>query len=113
LRNQAVCLTVAAETGISAKEKSVSLLAYLLILALTAYLYTIIAAVIINWLVVLQVMNLRNPIAFKIHAVLRRLTEPSFKAVQKILPPVGGFDLSPIVLIIGITVLQRMLYGLM
>ncbi|TNE26942.1 MAG: YggT family protein [Alphaproteobacteria bacterium] len=84
----------------------------LLILALTVYLYIIIASVIVNWMVMLQVLNIRNPIAKKINDLLTRATDPAYKRIQKVLPPVGGFDFSPLVLLIGITMLQRLLYGL-
>lgn len=84
----------------------------LLILALTVYLYIVIASVIVSWLVMLQVMNLRNPLAKKINDLLTRATDPVYKRIQKILPPIGGFDFSPLVLLIGITLLQRLLYGL-
>ena len=84
----------------------------LLVLALTIYLYIVIASVIVNWLVVLQVLNIRNPVAKTMNDFLTRATDPAYKRIQKILPPVGGFDFSPLVLLIGITLLQRLLYGL-
>ena len=84
----------------------------ILILALTIYLYIVIASVIVSWMVMLQVLNIRNPIAKKINDFLTRATDPAYKRIQKILPPVGGFDFSPLVLLIGITLLQRFLYGL-
>lgn len=83
----------------------------LLLLALTIYLYIIIASVIVNWLVALQVMNLRNPIAKKIYELLTRATDPAYKRIQKILPPIGGFDFSPLILLIGISMLQRLIGG--
>lgn len=84
----------------------------LLILALTIYLYIVIASVIVSWMVMLQVLNIRNPLAKKIYDFLTRATDPAYKRIQKILPPVGGFDFSPLVLLIGITLLQKLLYGL-
>ena len=83
----------------------------LLVLALTVYLYIIIASVIVNWLVMLQVMNIRNPFARKINDLLTRATDPAYKRIRKVLPPIGGFDFSPLILLIGITMLQRLLYG--
>jgi YggT family protein len=48
-----------------------------------------------------------------IEAVLQQLTEPMLKPIRKILPPLGGLDLSVLVLIIGIQFLQMLLMDLL
>ncbi|AZN31690.1 YggT family protein [Pseudoalteromonas agarivorans] len=44
-----------------------------------------------------------------IEAVFHQLTEPMLKPLRKIIPPMGGLDLSVLVLIIGIQFLQMLL----
>ena len=48
-----------------------------------------------------------------IEAVFHQLTEPMLKPIRKILPPLGGLDLSVLVLIIGIQFLQMLLMDLL
>jgi YggT family protein len=46
------------------------------------------------------------------HAVFQfadRLTEPVLAPIRKVLPPVGGLDLSPLVLLIGLQLIRRLL----
>jgi YggT family protein len=40
-------------------------------------------------------------------AFLDRVTEPALAPIRRVLPPMGGLDLSPLVLIIGLQVLAR------
>ncbi len=43
---------------------------------------------------------------------LYRVTEPVLAPVRRVLPPMGGFDLSPLVVVIGIQILSQILIGL-
>jgi YggT family protein len=74
----------------------------LLALILDVYSMIVFAAVIVSWL------NLSpdNPIV----RVTRALTEPVLEPIRKILPDLGGIDLSPMVLLFGIQLLRRLLY---
>jgi YggT family protein len=74
----------------------------LLALILDVYSMVVFAAVIVSWL------NLSpdNPIV----RVTRALTEPVLEPIRKILPDLGGIDLSPMVLLFGIQLLRRLLY---
>lgn len=71
--------------------------------------YIIFAEVIMSWLVAFRVLNVDNRIVGMIWYYLRRLTEPMMKPVRKILPPMGGLDFSPIIVLIGLSVLQNIL----
>lgn len=42
-------------------------------------------------------------------SVLFRLTEPLFQPIRRALPAAGPFDFTPLIVIIGITILQRLL----
>jgi YggT family protein len=52
---------------------------------------------IMSWLVNFQVLNLRQPLVAQIWDGLSRLLEPIYGPIRRILPPMGGLDLSPLV----------------
>jgi YggT family protein len=80
------------------------------------YTFIIIAAVVSSWLIAFGVLNTANHLVRQIVHVLYALTEPLFRRVRKIIPPIGGLDLSPIVVLIGVQfmnyVLDNLLYYL-
>jgi YggT family protein len=77
---------------------------------LLVYLYTlvIIAAVVVSWLVAFGVLNTYNRFARMVVGTLDSLTEPIFRRVRRIIPPMGGLDLSPLIVMIILWVLQRL-----
>jgi YggT family protein len=79
----------------------------LLINIISLYMIIILAWVISSWLVNFGVINLRNPTARSIVSLLERLVQPAVRPIQRILPPMGGLDLSPIVLFLGLGFLQN------
>lgn len=78
----------------------------LLSMILDVYFYAVIASVIISWLA----PNSYHPAP----QLISQLTEPLFKLARKVVPPIGGLDLSPILIFLVIQVvqlqLQRLLY---
>ena len=80
-----------------------------LLAVLSLYTWVIIASVIASWLVNFGVINIHNQFARMIVSALYGLTEPLFAQVRRILPPFGGLDLSPIVVLLGIFFLERLL----
>jgi YggT family protein len=74
---------------------------------LDLYTYIIIAAVIVSWLVGFGVINTHNQIARVVVRTLDALTEPVFGPIRRILPPMGGLDLSPLIALLLIFFLQR------
>ncbi len=70
------------------------------------YTAVVIAAVIASWLVAFGVLNLSNPLARQLVQILDALTEPVFRRVRKIVPPIGGLDLSPVVVLIVLQLVQ-------
>jgi YggT family protein len=88
------------------------MLIILLIKALNIYLWLIIASVLISWLIAFDVLNLRNKYVYKVCNVLNKLVEPPMAKVRKIIPPVGGIDFTPMVIIFGIYLIQSFLLSL-
>jgi len=81
----------------------------LVIVVLDLYTYIIIAAVIVSWLVGFGVINTHNQIARVVVRALHAITEPVFGPIRRIIPPLGGLDLSPLIALLLIFFLQRWL----
>ena len=80
-----------------------------LLLILQLYTYVIIAAVIASWLVAFGIINAYNPIARSVLRALHGLTEPLLAPIRRIMPALGGLDLSPLIALILIYFLQRLI----
>jgi YggT family protein len=85
----------------------------LLLLALDIYLWLIIFTVIVSWLVAFDVLNTRNRWVYLLCEWLNRLTNPVVQRVRRYVPPIGGIDLTPMVIIFGIWLLQTLLISLL
>lgn len=81
------------------------------LIVLDLYTYVIIAAVIASWLVAFGVINTYNQAARTVLRILHSLTEPVFGPIRRILPPMGGLDLSPMIALLLIIFLQRWIAG--
>ena len=80
---------------------------WLIMTILQLYIYVIIAMVIMSWLVAFGIVNRSNPYVRQFSYVLDRLTEPVFRPIRRILPDLGGLDISPVIVLLGIMFLQR------
>ena len=69
--------------------------------------YLIIASVVVSWLVAFGVLNTRNDVVYRILDMLNRVTEPLLRPIRRLIPPMGGLDLSPMIVLLIIYVLQR------
>jgi YggT family protein len=76
------------------------------------YIYILIAAAVLSWLIAFNVVNVRNPIVGMVADFLYRVTEPALRPIRNILPNLGGIDISPIILIIGLMFLEQLIYWL-
>jgi YggT family protein len=81
-------------------------IAALLIEVLEIYKWIVILAVIVSWLTAFNVINVHNNFVRTVLRILLALTEPVFRPVRKVLPPIAGLDLSPIVVFVIIWFLQ-------
>ena len=76
---------------------------------LQLYVYVLIAAAVLSWLIAFNVVNTRNDIVRAIGNALYQMTEPVLRPIRKILPNMGGLDLSPIVVILIIIFIQSVI----
>jgi YggT family protein len=87
-------------------------IARFLIFVLDVYMWIIIAEVVISWLIVFDVINIRNPKAQNLLNIIAKLTRPVMEPIRKVIPPIAGLDLSPVIAIFGIMLLQQVIYGI-
>jgi YggT family protein len=81
-------------------------IAALLIQILEIYKWVVILAVIVTWLTAFNVINVHNNFVRTVLRILMALTEPVFRQIRKVIPPIAGLDLSPIVVFLLIWFLQ-------
>lgn len=82
-----------------------SILQILLLIIQVAW-FIVIIHIILSWLINFQVLNLRQPIVASVWEGTSRLLEPAYSRIRKFLPNLGGIDLAPLVLLIGLYALE-------
>ena len=82
------------------------MLVYLINLAIDIYIAIIVVQVIVTWLIAFDVINATNEQARNLVALLKKLTDPVYKPLQKYIPPIGGIDITPLVVIILLCILR-------
>lgn len=73
---------------------------------ITLYTYIIIASVVMSWLMAFGVINANNPIVRSIWQLVNALTEPLLGPIRRMMPNLGGIDISPIILLLACTFVQ-------
>lgn len=73
---------------------------------LTLYVYVLIAAAVLSWLMAFNIVNPRNQFVGMIGNLLYQITEPVLRPIRNILPDLGGIDISPVVVILIIVFIQ-------
>jgi YggT family protein len=71
--------------------------------------YLIIAVAIMSWLVAFGVVNMRNSLVRSIWDAACAITDPMLRPIRRILPSMGGLDLSPLVLILILQFCQNVI----
>ncbi len=79
---------------------------------ITIYIWLLVASAVLSWLIVFSVVNTRNPIVHSVGDFLYRITEPALRPIRNILPNLGGIDISPVILIIGLLFLRQLIFWL-
>ncbi|MEL6298974.1 MAG: YggT family protein [Pseudomonadota bacterium] len=76
---------------------------------LTLYTYVVLASVIFSWLIAFNVINPSNQFVRSIWQALDAVTEPVLRPIRRMMPDLGGIDISPIVLLLGIFFIQSVI----
>lgn len=83
-----------------------------LVMLIELYTWVIILTVVVSWLVIFDVLNTKNKIVYRICDFLNRITNPVMLRVRRFVPPIGGMDLSPLVVLLGLWLLKAILFSL-
>ncbi|WP_377510320.1 YggT family protein [Octadecabacter sp. R77987] len=81
----------------------------ILLLLLDVVWFFIIAHFIMSWLISFQVLNIRQQFVSQVWYGLSRLLDPIYAPIRRILPPMGGLDLAPLVALIGLQIVRILL----
>jgi YggT family protein len=73
------------------------------------YIYILIATAVLSWLIAFNVVNTRNDLVRNIAHFLYSVTEPVLRPIRNMLPSMGGIDISPVILMIGLMFLERLI----
>lgn len=77
-----------------------------LLLILGVVRFFVIAHFIMSWLIRFEVLNIRQEFVGQVWSTLERILHPIYSRVRRFLPDLGGIDLSPIVVLVGIEILR-------
>jgi YggT family protein len=80
-----------------------------ILLVLQIYVWLLIAAAVLSWLVAFNVVNTRNQFVSTIGDFLYRITEPVLRPIRSVMPNLGGIDISPVIVILIIFFLQSVI----
>jgi YggT family protein len=94
---------------------SFSLLATLLFafdLVISLMIWVLVANAVLSWLVAFDVINLRNRIVSQIYRMLDALTRPILRPIQRVIPPLGNVDISPLIALLILMVVRFFVHSL-
>lgn len=83
------------------------MIGYLLSLAIQFYILVIIVQVAVSWLLAFEIINPQNQQARNLTRLLDRITDPVYRPLRKYVPPIGGIDITPIIVIFGLSLIER------
>ena len=81
----------------------------LLFVVLDIYKWILIISAVMSWLIAFNVINTRNQFVYTVSDMLYRLTEPVLRPIRRVVPSMGGLDISPIIALLLIFALQRLI----
>ena len=81
-------------------------LGMILLQALNIFWFILIAHIIMSWLINFGVLNIYQPVVRAIWEGLNRILEPIYRPLRRLLPPMGGLDFTPIIVLFGVYALR-------
>ncbi|MBB4350945.1 YGGT family protein [compost metagenome] len=79
-------------------------------LALNLYTWILIASAIFSWLFAFNVINSSNQFVDAIGRFLYNVTEPVLRPIRRVMPNLGGIDISPIIVLLLIFFLRSFMW---
>lgn len=71
--------------------------------------FFVIAHFIMSWLIQFQVLNIRQQFVAQVWYGLNRVLEPIYGPIRRIMPNMGGIDLTPLVVLLGLQAITILL----
>jgi len=84
----------------------------IVLIAIELYMWVVIIGVVLSWLVTFNVINTSNRFVYMVGDFCYRATEPALGRIRRVLPNLGGLDLAPLVLILGLMFLKGVIVNL-
>lgn len=81
----------------------------IVMVVLNLYTWVIIVGAILSWLIAFGVVNIRNDLVRSIWNLFLAVTEPFLRPIRNFLPSMGGIDISPIILLLIIMLIERII----
>lgn len=81
----------------------------LILLILNLYTWVIIISAVLSWMLAFNVLNYNNQVVRSIWQAINALTEPLLRPIRNRMPNLGAVDISPVVLLLGIFLLERII----
>jgi YggT family protein len=81
----------------------------IVLIVLDLYIWLLIASAILSWLIAFNVVNTRNQFVAAVAEFLFRITEPVLAPIRNMMPSFGGLDISPIIVILIIMLIERVI----
>ena len=81
----------------------------IVLVVLEIYVWLLIAAAVLSWLIAFNVVNTRNQFVAVVGDFLFRITEPLLAPIRQRMPNLGGIDVSPVILILLIFLIERII----
>ena len=78
---------------------------------ITLYTYVVIASAILSWLIAFNVINYQNAFVRSLWQGVNAVVEPVLRPIRRLLPNMGGLDLSPVILILACMFIQSVVIG--
>ena len=77
---------------------------------ISIYIWLLIAQAVLSWLVAFGIVNRYNRVVATIGDFLWRVTEPLLRPIRRVLPDLGGIDISPVILILLLWFARNLLF---
>ena len=78
-----------------------------IVMVVDLYIWVIIGSAVLSWLVAFGVVNTSNRFVYTLGDILHRLTEPALRPIRRVVPDLGGIDISPVILILGLIFIKN------
>ncbi len=82
---------------------------YVINVVLNLYWWAVVIYLVISWLEAFNIINRYNQAVYNVNAFLFRIVEPALLPIRRLLPHFSGIDLSPLVLLLGISFFQMVI----